>query len=389
MWSAGQDDDKERFQADLRALRDKAALGHDELAARAHYPSDILKEAEYGASLPGLPILAAYVRACDGDVPEWEERWRCLGFEAGVELGLPVRPAGASPAAVAGARAGISVAPPDVYDPERIRAALRGQRGHPDQAAAHAGHQETAAADLASWSTAAAPSSTSDSANGNHHAGLRSAGLFDARVTSTPDQAESPPGLREDPFSASWLTDSERPAPLPQDTPFTSQDPASSDRAWRPADVGVAPPEPADRGPEPQWDRAGPVSPASADFWTPSPAATTPADVPRPGPALSPAEERSVPPSAWPPPAEAPASSAPDPTQRTAPEIPRRSVPDPRQGSAAAAAALPQTPATSAAPQETPALPGESRSDRLFPVRLLVVIVVAALIGSILVMLLR
>src|SRR5580704_10328279 len=133
MWSAGQGDDKARFLADLRALRDTAALGFDELAARAHYPSDVLKEAENGPSLPGLPILAAYVRACDGDVPEWEERWRRLGFEAGADPGLPVRPAGASPAAVAGARAGVSVAPPDAYDPDRIRAALRGGRSLSDR----------------------------------------------------------------------------------------------------------------------------------------------------------------------------------------------------------------------------------------------------------------
>ena len=216
MWSAGQGDDKERFLADLRALRDKAALGYDELSARAHYPGDVLEEAEHGPSLPGLPILAAYVRACDGDVPEWEERWRCLGFEAGAELGLPVRPAGASPAAVAGARAGIGVAPPDVYDPERIRAALRGRQGQAEPATQFAAHQETAAADVASWGTAAALSSTSDNVNGNHHAGPRSSGLFDARVTKTPDQAESPPSLREDPFSASRPQNSELPAPPPQ-----------------------------------------------------------------------------------------------------------------------------------------------------------------------------
>ena len=63
-WSAGPGDDQARFLADLRALRDSAAIGHDELAARAHYPSDVLKEAENGPSLPGLPILTAYVRAC-------------------------------------------------------------------------------------------------------------------------------------------------------------------------------------------------------------------------------------------------------------------------------------------------------------------------------------
>src|SRR5215469_2766143 len=129
MWSAGEGDDNERFLADLRGLRDTAALEFDELAARAHYPSDVLKEAECGPSLPSLPILAAYVRACDGDVPEWEERWRRLGVESRADPSLPVRPAGASPAAVAGARAGVSVVPPDAYDPERIRAALRGSHG--------------------------------------------------------------------------------------------------------------------------------------------------------------------------------------------------------------------------------------------------------------------
>jgi hypothetical protein len=406
IWSAGQGDDKERFLADLRALRDEAALGYDELAARAHYPSDILKEAEHGPTLPGLPILAAYVRACDGDVPEWEERWRCLGFEAGAELGLPVRPAGASPAAVAGARAGVTVAPPDVYDPDRIRAALRGQRGYTEPAAQRTAHQETAAASLASWGTAAAPSGTSDNANGNHHPGLPGAGLFDARGTGTPDQAASPPGIRHDPFSASWLQDSELTSPLPQDARLAAQDPASSERAWRPADVAVTQPKPADGGPAPRWDTGGPASPAPGDFWTPSAAATTPADLQRPGPALSPTEEQSGPASSWSPPAETPASSTPGLAhwsppaetpasstpglaQRAVPELPRRSVPDPRAGAAPAAAALPQTPAASADPHATSNAPSQSRSDRLFPVRLLVVIVVAALIGSVLVMLLR
>jgi len=70
-WSAGPGDDQARFLADLRALRDSAAIGYDELAARAHYPSDVLKEAENGPALPGLPILTAYVRACEGDVLDW------------------------------------------------------------------------------------------------------------------------------------------------------------------------------------------------------------------------------------------------------------------------------------------------------------------------------
>ena len=132
-WSAGPGDDQARFLADLRALRDSAAIGFDELAARAHYPSGVLKEAENGPSLPGLPILSAYVRACEGDVLDWEERWRRLNPDVADDPELPVRHAGASAAAVAGARAGIGVAPPDVYDPDRIKAALRGDQGRLDQ----------------------------------------------------------------------------------------------------------------------------------------------------------------------------------------------------------------------------------------------------------------
>jgi hypothetical protein len=138
MWSAGPGDDQARFLADLRALRDMAAIGYDELSARAHYPSDVLKEAENGPLLPGLPVLTAYVRACEGDVLDWEERWRRLA-EVPEDPDLPVRPAGASPAAAAGARAGVSVAPPDVYDPERIRAALRGGKGRSEHSGRRTG----------------------------------------------------------------------------------------------------------------------------------------------------------------------------------------------------------------------------------------------------------
>ena len=144
-WSAGSGDDQARFLADLRALRDVAAVGYDELAARAHYPSDVLKEAENGPYLPGLPILTAYVRACEGDVLDWEERWRRLNPEVAEDPDLPVRPAGASPAAVAGARAGVGVAPPDVYDPERIKAALRGNHGRTSQDSRRANDQSISA----------------------------------------------------------------------------------------------------------------------------------------------------------------------------------------------------------------------------------------------------
>ena len=213
-WSAGPGDDQSRFLADLRALRDSAAIGFDELAARAHYPSDVLKEAENGPSLPGLPILSAYVRACEGDVLDWEERWRRLNPDVPDDPDLPVRPAGASAAAVAGARAGVGVAPPDVYDPERIKAALRGGHGRSGQAGRRAGDPgisapaangtslespdpgvpADSAASADSWGASAgwdaAPDSGVTAANGNHTASLGTRGPFDAASASIPDTAE-------------------------------------------------------------------------------------------------------------------------------------------------------------------------------------------------------
>jgi len=88
----------------------------------------VLKDAENGPGLPGLPVLAAYVRACGGDVAEWEERWRLLARAADDEAGLPTRLAGASAAAVAGARAGVTMGPAEAADTERIKAALRAHR---------------------------------------------------------------------------------------------------------------------------------------------------------------------------------------------------------------------------------------------------------------------
>ena len=227
-WSAGSGDDQARFLADLRALRDSTALEYDELAARAHYPSDILKEAENGPYLPGLPILTAYVRACEGDVLDWEERWRRLNPEVADDPDLPVRPAGASAAAVAGARAGVGVAPPDVYDPERIRAALRGVQTRPGQSSRRGNgldvparvpgaarlespHQEadsgTSLNQGTSWSATPSWDATADpaitSANGNHSAEHGSRGPFDAVFTDTPDSAERTEPAQAEDFS--WL----------------------------------------------------------------------------------------------------------------------------------------------------------------------------------------
>jgi hypothetical protein len=67
------------FLRGLRHLRKQAGLGHAEVAARAHYPREVIKTAESGPSLPDLPLLAAFVRGCGGsgaDVEEWEDWWR-------------------------------------------------------------------------------------------------------------------------------------------------------------------------------------------------------------------------------------------------------------------------------------------------------------------------
>jgi hypothetical protein len=485
-WSAGEGDDKQRFLADLRALRDMAALEFDELAARAHYPSGVLKEAENGPTLPTLPILAAYVRACDGDVLEWEERWRRIGVVSRAGDGLPVRPAGASPAAVAGARAGVSVAPPDAYDPERIRAALRGSQGRSDHDGHGAatrvapGHIEpvtpapaaaeprvpespaswsggtswdettrwdagrsagTAAgwgADAEGWGSGfqrdsgfqqdaserwdgAAADLNGASGNGNHHLSQPGGMSSDAAVIETPDAARAD-AIRRDPFSAAWLQDSEltpppdlesgwpdqagAEPPAAGDSWFTPREtadgeparpaadaepPAAADSWFTPhdrADGSPALPQPAERDVAPPQERI--AEPIVTGFWTPSAATPAPAEAQRPGPA--PAEDHTAPRASWPAAAEAPAS---DPARASWPaETPASEPPavadrtTPARAQAAAA-----TPSRTIAEPVVPPGPvvpaGKPRSDRLYLVRLLVVIVAAALIGSILVLLVR
>ena len=459
MWSAGDGDDNRRFLADLRALRDRAALEFDELAARAHYPSDVLKEAEGGPSLPSLPILAAYVRACDADVPEWEERWRRLGFESRADPGLPVRPAGASPAAVAGARAGVGVAPPESYDAERIRAVLRSAHGSSDR-----GARGTASRGIASappwgaagdrdgsgtataeqrvpespanwdprtttrwdadrdtgfqqdmgfqrdsgfqrdagfrrdpgttlgmstswdgfqpdagpgWDSAAADPSGAP-ANGKHHVSEPGDWPSDNTVIETPDVAQAD-AIRRDPFSAAWLQDSELTSPpgleagwqgqaeagsapaapenwfLPDETQDREETWSSADTQPSPAvaDTWFASRERSDNGLPPERDMAPPAESAApvTGFWTPSTAAPAQAEVRRPDPAQA--------------------------------EVRR---PDPAQ---AEGHTMARTIAGPTVPPGPVVPPTERRADRLHPARLLAVIVVAALIGSILVLLLR
>ncbi|MCS7475795.1 hypothetical protein ACFFQW_24665 [Umezawaea endophytica] len=67
----------QRFAWELRRLREQAGSpSYRSLAQRAHYSATALSEAAGGEHLPSLAVALAYVRACGGDVAEWEERWR-------------------------------------------------------------------------------------------------------------------------------------------------------------------------------------------------------------------------------------------------------------------------------------------------------------------------
>jgi hypothetical protein len=71
-------DGLESFARDLRALRAKAELDYPEMAEVSHYTMKTLVSAAAGLRLPTLPVAVAYVRACGGNVAEWEERWQKL-----------------------------------------------------------------------------------------------------------------------------------------------------------------------------------------------------------------------------------------------------------------------------------------------------------------------
>ena len=415
-WSAGPGDDQARFLADLRALRDSAAIGFDELAARAHYPSDVLKEAENGPSLPGLPILTAYVRACDGDVLDWEERWRRLNPDVPDDPDLPVRPAGASPAAQAGARAGVGVAPPDVYDPERIKAALRGGRTRTE----HGGRRASDPGVLAPGVDTephrpGQPGSGAGRRAGHERGRLGSRGYqrglgSGARPRCHGGQREpfghcrQPRAVRRgvhqpargpaaEPAPAeefSWLQNSE-----PESRAAGSDD----DLTWPGQTGNVGSAEPADRsyGWSGHTETARPgdedpdvterflrhqaeslAAPEQTDFWG-QPLPQAPADLRIPA-ATPRAEEPTVTRASW----TAAADAAPpvaEPAYRTATAPAQPVSAQPSEHGAGEHGPVPDAGGRPRA--------GPPHQDRYFPARLLAVIVIAALIGSALVLLLK
>ncbi|MCT2588801.1 WD40 repeat domain-containing protein [Streptomyces sp. N2-109] len=72
-----------RFAAELRALRESAGRPtYRAMAQQAGYGVTALSQAAAGKQLPTRPVTLAYVKACGGDVNQWERRWR----EASAEL---------------------------------------------------------------------------------------------------------------------------------------------------------------------------------------------------------------------------------------------------------------------------------------------------------------
>lgn len=67
------------FAADLRRLRQRAGgPTYRVLSQRTHYSIATLSSAAAGRNLPTLAVTLAYVRACDGDVAEWERTWHTV-----------------------------------------------------------------------------------------------------------------------------------------------------------------------------------------------------------------------------------------------------------------------------------------------------------------------
>jgi hypothetical protein len=411
MWSAGPGDDQARFLADLRSLRDVAAIGYDELSARAHFPSDVLKEAENGPLLPGLPVLTAYVRACEGNVLDWEERWRRLA-EVPEDPSLPIRPPGASPAAQAGARAGVSVSPPEGYDSERIKAALRsgGSQGRSDFESRGASvSAQTSASEFSDvkssgwdtgggyngdisqangagrgWDTEPDWDSLADQtitiANGNHSAKQENRGPFDAGTTETAEPVE-----QNDPFG--WLPEDE-PAAAAASTEFSWSDAGLADVGpAESADAGAAEPWQAGSGPgsvgsgvdaaeshtdvwTPRQQDSGLKASEREDFWT-TPVTPVSADVELPTAPPYRTEEQTTALSS---------RSTPPPMPAAASVLSAEAAPGSGSATATRAKSAAATSSTS---------PTHHEKDRFFPARLLVIIIIAALIGSALVLLLR
>jgi hypothetical protein len=94
-------------------LRAKSGLDYPDMAEKSHYTMRTLASAAGGLRLPTLPVLIAYVQACDGDVAEWEDRWARLVKSKRGTAALPAAIGGDedSPASAPSAARGPASAP--------------------------------------------------------------------------------------------------------------------------------------------------------------------------------------------------------------------------------------------------------------------------------------
>ncbi|MFD0412265.1 hypothetical protein [Streptomyces sp. NPDC127108] len=67
----------QQFAFELRKLRQEAdSPTYRQMARSARYSVTALSQAAAGTALPSLAVTLAYVRACGGNVPQWERRWK-------------------------------------------------------------------------------------------------------------------------------------------------------------------------------------------------------------------------------------------------------------------------------------------------------------------------
>ncbi len=128
--ATGPEADLAEFAKDLRDLRTEAGLGYPEMAELSHYTMKTLASAAGGLTLPTLPVMAAYVRACDGNVAEWEDRWHRLSdtveparrgttAEPGAAADGTAGPGTAGPGTAGPGTAGPGTAGPSTTEPGR------------------------------------------------------------------------------------------------------------------------------------------------------------------------------------------------------------------------------------------------------------------------------
>jgi len=87
-------DGLDAFARDLRILRAQAGIEYPEMAEASHYEMKTLAAAAGGLRMPTLPVAVAYVRACDGNPAEWEERWQKLAERINADAARNRRPDG-------------------------------------------------------------------------------------------------------------------------------------------------------------------------------------------------------------------------------------------------------------------------------------------------------